>query len=172
MDFSITNRPLTVQSITAYQKSEGEKIPFVVAGLHICLPNTCREDVAKIVKDNFRSEKDRVLEKGVKYYVLMKGITMEVAERAINRLKVKLGFISRNSRCLKDTDGIQAAAYLFGTSRITKRLECKYIDLASDLNFVSKERHGQIFGLKEYLKSAITPKADNHPDGSKVNIFA
>jgi hypothetical protein len=172
MDFSIANRPLLVQSITAFQKSEGEKIPFVVAGLHICLPNTRQEDVARIVKDNFRSEKDRVLEKDVKYYVLMEDTTIEAAVRAINRLKVKLGFISKIFRCLKDTKGIQAAAYLFGTSRTTKRLECKYIDLAPDLNFARKENHSQTFDLKEYLKHAIASNADNHPDDSTVNIFA
>jgi hypothetical protein len=172
MDFSVTNRSIPTQSITAYQKSEGEKIPFVMAGLNICLPNTSQEEVAKIVKDNFRSEKDRVLEKDAKYFILMKGTTIEAGERALNRLKAKLGFISRNFRCLKDSKPIQADAYILGTSRKAKKHKCKYVDLTPVLNFVSKETHRQTFGFKEYLKYSIAPKGANHSDDSTVNILA
>jgi hypothetical protein len=172
MDFSVTSRPLLTQAITAYEKYEGNKIPFAVAELNICLPNTSKEEVDKIVKDNFRGEKDRILKKNGKYYILMKGTTIKVAERAVNRLKAKLGLISRNLRCLKNTKRIQASAFILGTSMVTKSFEFKYVDLAPYLNFVSKKTHSIPFGFKEYLKCSETPKGDNHPDNPMVNILA
>ncbi len=172
MDFSVTSRPMLTQAIMAHQKSEGNVVPFAVAQLNICLPNTSKKEVNRIIEDNFRGEKDRVLKKDSKYYIIMKGTTIKVAERAVNRLKAKLGLISRNFRCLKGTKRIQASAFILGTSRITKGFECKYVDLAPHLNFVTKRTHSMPFGFKEYLKCSETPKADNHPDNPMVNILA
>ena len=173
MDFSVTSRPTLTQAITAYRKSEGNKIPFAVAELNICLPNTSKKEVDKIVEDNFRGGKDRILKKDGKYYILMKGTTIKVAERAVNRLKAKLlGLISRNLRCLKNTKRIQASAFILGTSMITKSFQIKYVDLAPHLNFVSKRTHSMPFGFKEYLKCSETPKGDNNPVNPMVNILA
>jgi len=126
----------------------------------------------RIIEDNFRGEKDRILKKDSKYYILMKGTTIKAAERAVNRLKAKLGFISRSFLCLKATKPIQASAFVLGTSAITKRLEFKYVDLIPHLNFVSKRTHSLPFCFKEYLKCSETPKADNHPDSFILNILA
>jgi hypothetical protein len=172
MDFSVTNRPILTKAITAHQKSEGNVVPFAVAVLKICLPNTNKKEVNKIVEDNFRGEKDRVLKKDSKYYILMQGTTIKVAERAVNRLKAKLGLLSRNLRCLKSTKRIQASAFILGTNRITKRFEFKYVDLAPHLNFVSERTRSMPFGFEEYLKCSETPKADNHPDSFIINILA
>lgn len=173
MDYSVTIRPILTQAITAHQKSEDNVVPFAVAELNICLPNTSKEEVDKIVKDNFRGEKDRVLKKDSKYCILMKGTTIKVAESAVNRLKAKLlGLISRNSPCLKYTKRIQASAFILGTGRITKRFEFKYVDWAPLLNFVTKRTHSIPFGFEDYLKCSETPKADNHPDRSIISILA
>ncbi len=173
MDFSVTNRPILPQAITAYQKSEGTKIPFAIAVLNVCLPNTSKKELNKIVEDNFRGGKDRILKIDGKYYIIMKGTTIKVAERAVNRLKAKLlGIISRNLWCFKNTKRIQASAFILGTSMITKSFEFKYVDLAPHLNFVSKRTHSMSLDLMEYLKCSATPKADNHLKNPTVNILA
>ncbi|MGD9226647.1 MAG: hypothetical protein PVF26_09120 [Desulfobacterales bacterium] len=172
MNFLVTNRPMASQAITAHQKSEANVVPFAAALLHICLPNTSEKEVDKIVKDNFRGEKDRVLKKDSKYYILMKGTTIEVAERAVNRLKAKLGLIGRNFRCLKSTKRIQASAFILGTSGITKRFEFKYVDLAPHLNFVAKRTQSMPSGFEEYLKCSEKPTADNHRESSFISILA
>jgi hypothetical protein len=172
MNYSVTNVSILTQAITAHQESERNKIPFAVAELNICLPNISKKEVDQFVKDNFRGGKDRILKKDGTYYILMKGTSIEVAERAVNRLKAKLSFISRNLRCLEDTKRNQAAVFILGTSRITKRFECKYVDLAPGLNFVSERTRSMPFGFEEYLKCSETPKADNHPESSFISILA
>jgi hypothetical protein len=172
MDFSVTSRPIFTQAITAYRKSEGNNIPFAVAELNIFLPNISKKEINKIVEDNFRGGKNRIVKKDGKYYILMKGLTTKVAERVVNRLKAKLGPVSRNLRCLKNTKRIQASAFILGTSMTTKNFEFKYVDLAPHLNFVSERTRSMPFGFEEYLKCSETPKADNHPDSFIINILA
>jgi hypothetical protein len=172
MDIFFTNKPMLAQAITAYQNFENNVAPFALAVLNICLPNATKREVDKIVENNFRDEKDQILMKNGKYYILMKDTTIKAAERAVNRLKAKLGLISRNLRCLKNTKRIQASAFILGTSMVTKSFEFKYVDLAPYLNFVSKKTHSIPFGFKEYLKCSATPKVDNHPDNPMVNIIA
>jgi hypothetical protein len=172
MDFSVTNRSMLSQAITAYKKSEGSVAPFAIAELNICLPNTRKEEVDKIVKNNFRGEKDRVIKKDSKYYILMQGTTIKVAERAVNRLKAKLDLISKNFRCSKTTKCIQASAFILGTSNITKRIKFKYVNLVPHFNFVAKRKHSMPHCLEQYLKYSETQKVDNHPDIYILNILA
>jgi hypothetical protein len=172
MDFSVTSRPIFTQAITAYRKSEGNNIPFAVAGLNIFLPNTSKKEINKIVEDNFRGGKNRIVKKDGKYYILMKGLTTKVAERVVNRLKAKLGPVSRNLRCLKNTKRIQASAFILGTSMTTKSFEFKYVDLASHLNFISNRTRSMPLDFMEYLKYSDTQKADNNLGTPMVNILA
>ena len=163
---------MLAQAITAYQNFENNVAPFALAVLNICLPNATKREVDKIVENNFRGEDDRVLKRDSKYYILMNGSTIEVAERAVNRLKSKFGFISRNFCYLKDTRRIQATAFILGIRRITKSFECKYVDLTTGLNLSNKETHNVKSDFKEYMKCSILRKADNHSDEFIVNIIA
>jgi len=171
MDIFSTNKPMLAQAITAYQNFENNVAPFALAVLNICLPNTTKREVEKIVENNFRGENDQILMKNGKYYILMKDTTIKAAERAVNRLKSKFGFINKNFCCLKDTKLIQAAAFILGKRRITKSFECKYVDLTIGLNFVSKGTHNMKAGFKEYLKCSETPNAENHPENFFINIL-
>ncbi len=171
MDFSITNTPILAQTITAYQKPDKNEISFAIVGLNICLPNTSKKEMSQLVKDNFRSGKDRILKKGSEYYILMKDTSVEVAERAVNRLKAKLSFMSRNFWCSEGTKCIQAAAFILGTSKITKKIKYTYVDLTPASNFKLK-RTPMTFGLKKYLSYSVTSKAYNHQTNSIINVVA
>ena len=171
MDIFFTNKPMLAQAITAYQNFENNVAPFALAVLNICLPNATKREVDKIVENNFRDEKDQILMKNGKYYILMKDTTIKAAERAVNRLKANLGIVSGNFRSLKDIKLIQAAAFILGTRRIKKNFECKYVDLTLGLNFVSKGTHNRQSGFKEYLKCSETPKAENHPENYSISIL-
>ncbi|MGD2023218.1 MAG: hypothetical protein PVI18_08575 [Desulfobacterales bacterium] len=169
MDFLLTDRRLFAK-IAEYQKYERNKILFAIVGLNICLPNISKKEVDQLIKDNFRGGKDLTIMKGGKYYILMKDTSVEVAERAVNRLKTKLSFISINFRCLKDSKRFQAAAFILGTSRIKRIIKCKHVDLTSTSNFSSKQTPIMNFGLKEYLKCSVITNSYNHLNNSLVNI--
>ena len=96
MDISVTNNSILTQAPKAYNNFESCQIPFAAVKLNICLQNTSKKEIDEIVEDNFRSEKDLIFKEDKNYFILMKRTTIEAAQRAVNRLKAKIGRITRN----------------------------------------------------------------------------
>ena len=122
MDISVTNNNILTQATKAYNNFESCQIPFAAVKLNVCMQNTSKKQIDEIVEDNFRSEKDLILKKDKNYFILMKRTTIEAAERAVNRLKSKIGHITRNCESLKDNNHNHASAYILALSEEQK--EC------------------------------------------------
>ena len=135
-------------------------------------PNTSKKEIDEIVEDNFRSEKDLISKEDKNYFILMKRTTIEAAERAVNRLKAKIGHITRNCESLKDISPNHASAYIFGSIKGTKKMHIKYLDLNPNINKKSFDRKvPQIaFAYGEYLKCCELPKTEQLKINQMINI--
>jgi hypothetical protein len=170
MDFSITNTHFLPQAIKAYHNFESCQIPFTAVKLNICFQNTSKKEIDEIVEDNFRSEKDLILKEDKNYFILMKRTTIEAGERAVNRLKAKIGYITRNCESLRDINHNHASAYIFGFSRGTKKMHSKYLDLNPHLNSFDRKIHKMPLGYGEYLRWLEIPKTENLKINKMINV--
>jgi uncharacterized protein YdaT len=170
MDISVTNKNILTQATKAYNNFESCQIPFAAVKLNVWLQNTSRTEMDTIVEDNFRSEKDLIFKEDKNYIILMKRTTIEAAERAVNRLKAKIGHITRNCESLKDNNHNHASAYIFGSIRGTKRMHIKYLDLTPNLNTFDRKTHKITFGYGEYLRWFELPKTESLKINQMVNV--
>jgi uncharacterized protein YdaT len=172
MDISVTHNSILTQATKAYNNFESCQIPFAAVKLNICFQNTSKKEIDEIVEDNFRSEKDLILKEDKNYFILMKRTTIEAAERAVNRLKAKIGYITRNCESLKDINDNHASAYIFGSIRGTKRMHIKYLDLNPNLNSFDRKTHKIQFGYGEYLRWFELPKTESLKINQMINVVA
>lgn len=170
MDISVTNNSILTQATKAYNNFESCQIPFAAVKLNICFQNTSKKEIDEIVEDNFRSEKDLISKEDENYLILMKRTTIEAAERAVNRLKAKIGYITRNCENLKDNSYVHASAYIFGSTRGTKRMHIKYLDLTPNLNSFDRKTHKLPFGYGEYLRWFELPKTESSKINQMINV--
>jgi hypothetical protein len=152
MDISGTNKHILPQAIKTYNNFESCQIPFAAVKLNVCLQNTSKKVIDKIIEENFRGEKDLIFKEDKSYIILMKRTTIEAAERAVKRLKAKIGYIASNCESLKDISHNHASAFIFGSIRGTKRMHTKYLDLNPNLNSFDIETHKIPFGYGEYSR--------------------
>ena len=170
MDFSVSNNILT-QAAKAYHNFERCQIPFAAVKLNICLQNTGKKQIDEIVEDNFRNEKDLIFKKDKDYIILMKTTTIEAAERAVSRLKAKLGHMTGNRGNSNDNSHIHASATIFGSSRESKRIAVKYLDLRPDLNTCERKNPGMKLGYVEYVKWFESSKPGSPKINQMVNVL-
>jgi len=170
MDISVTNNSILTQATKAYNNFESCQIPFAAVKLNVYLQNISKKEIDVIVEDNFRSEKDLIFKEDKNYIILMKRTTIEAAERAVNRLKYEIGYITRNCESLKDNKHNQASAYIFGSIGGTKRMHVKYLDLIPKLNSFDRKTYKITFGYDEYLKCCELSKAENLKIFQMINL--
>ena len=169
MDMLVTGNPLYAQATRAYEDFEKRKIPFAAVKLNISLQTTASKEVDALVEDNFRSEKDLIFINADGYIILMKDTTMEAAERALNRLKDRLGFLTRGGDGFKDNKRIHASAYILGSCQATKSIQTKYLDLSPHLNFKNSTDTLQ-FNFKEYLRWLESSKNTDSQANQGIDI--
>ena len=170
MDISATNNNTLTQAPKTYNDFKGSQIPFVAVKLNVWLEHIGEKEIDTIIENNFRSEKDLIFKEDENYIILMKKTTFESAERAVNRLKFEIGCITRSCENLKHNEHNQSSAYIFGSSKGTKRMQIKYLDLIPDLNSFERNTHKFTFGYGEYLKCCKLPKAENLKINQMINV--
>ena len=170
MDITGTNNNILIQAPKAYNNFESCQIPFAAVKLNVCLQNISKKAIDKIIEDNFRSEKDLIFKEDKNYIILMKRTTIEAAERAVNRLKAKIDYITRNCERLKDNNQNHASAYIFGSIRGTKRMHIKYLELNPNLNFFDRKIYKIPFGYGEYLRWLQLPKTESLKVHQMINV--
>jgi hypothetical protein len=170
MDISFTNNSLLTQARKAYNNFEGCQIPFAAVKLNVRLQDFSKKEIDRIVEDNFRNEKDLIFKEAKNYVILMKGTTIEEAERAVIRLKGEIGCETRTCIGLKDNLHYKASAFIFGSIEGTKRLQVKYIDLIPDKNCFDRNTHKTSFGFGEYLKFCELPETENLKINQMINL--
>ncbi len=172
MDISVTYNNLSTQATTAYYNFKSCQIPFAAVKLNVCLQNISKKEIDEIIEDNFRSEKDLIFKEDQKYFILMERTTIEAAERAVGRLKAKMGHIIRNCENLEDNSHNHATAYIFGSSKGTKRIHIKYLDLNFNFNSFNRKNPNITFGYGEYLKWLQSPKTESLKINQRINVVA
>ena len=100
----------------------------------------------------------------------MKRTTIEAAERAVNRLKAKIGHITRNCESLTDNNHNHASAYIFGSIRGTKRMHIKYLDLSPKLNSFDRKIYKMPLGYGEYLRWFELLKTESLKINQMINV--
>jgi uncharacterized protein YdaT len=170
MNISGANNQILTQATKAYNNFESFQIPFAAVKLNVCLQNSGKKEIDELIEDNFRSEKDLLFKKDKNYFILMQRTSIEAAERAVNRLKAKIGQITRNCESLKDHNHNHAAAYILGSIRGTKRMHIKYIDLNPNFNSFDRKTHKIPFGYSEYLRWLQVPKTESLKINQMINI--
>lgn len=171
MNIAVTNNSILTEATKAYSNFESCQIPFAAVKLNICLQNTSKKELDEIVEDNFRSEKDTIFKEKGKYIILMKRTTIEAAERAVNRLKAKVGHIlTRNRENLKDNRYVHASAYIYGTSRAINKMRIKYLDLSPAISSFARENIKMPLDYSEYLRWFELPKTENHIINNMINV--
>lgn len=173
MDISVINNAILTRASTAYNNFQSGGIPFAAVKLNVCLQNTSKKELDEIVEDNFRSEKDLIFKEDKNYIILMNRTTIEAAEKAVNRLKAKVGhIIARNCENLKGNSHFHASAYIFGSSKATKKVHMRYLDLNPNLNSFDRKTHKMPLGYGEYLRLFELPKSESFKIKNKVNVVA
>jgi hypothetical protein len=170
MNISVTHNSILTQATKAYNNFESHQIPFAAVKLNVCLQNTTQKEIDEIVEDNFRNEKDLIFKKDENYFILMQRTTIEAAESAVNRLKAKMGHITRNCKNLKDNSYAHASAYIFGSIKGTKKMHIKYLDLNTTLNSFDRKIHKMPFGYGEYLRWFELPKTESLKINQMINV--
>jgi hypothetical protein len=170
MEITVTNNKILTHTTKAYKNFESGQIPFAAVKLNVRLQNANPKKINEIIEDNFRSEKDLIFKQDKNYFILMKRTTIEAAERAVNRLKGKIGHIIKNCESLNDKNHNHASAYIFGASAGTKRMHIKHIDLNLNLNDFDKKTHKVPSGYGEYLRWLQFPKTERLKINQSINI--
>lgn len=152
MNFPITQNYIQAQAKAAYQNFDGRNSPFAAIRLNIALGNRHRNDVDEIVEDNFRSETDLIFKNDGAYLILMQDTTLEAAERATKRLKFSLDLSDDEFINTTNHGQNHASAHILGSSRGTKRLVMKYIDLSAPIGFKAEKNTAVKSNLHEYRK--------------------
>ena len=169
MNYPITQNQALDQAMRAYQNFERRRIPFAAIKLDIAMQQRNKQVCDEIIEDNYRSENDVILKKSDAYVILMRDTTLEVAESATQRLKARLGQLRNFSNTPKPGNPIQASAYILGSSKGTRRLLMRYVDLSPELNYKP-----QAIILKPsfsgYLKWLNAPEEENDQIRQRINI--
>ena len=169
MNFPITQNQALDQATRAYQDFERRQIPFAAIKLNIAAQQQNKKVYDEIVEDNYRSEKDVILKKSNAYVILMRDTTLEVAESATQRLKARLGRLINYSNNSKQSNPIQASAYILGSSKGTLRLLMRYLDLSPELNYKPQANILKP-SFSEYLKWLNAPEKENDQIRQRINI--
>ena len=101
----------------------------------------------------------------------MKSTTIEAAERAVNRLKAKIArLLTRNRGNLKDNRYAQAAAYIYGSSRVINKMRIKYLDLSPAISSFDRKNFKMPLDYGEYLRWFDLPKTENLKINTMINV--
>jgi len=144
-------------------------LPFAAARLTISLRHTAKEEIDEVVEDNFRNEKDVVINKDQGYIVLMRDTTIEAAESAVKRLKNRLEQLARYSNRFKKFGQVRGSAYILGPDKKNNRLQARFLDLGSQPD-CRKSGGPAEFGLDGYLRWLDPSQARFMSSSPKVNI--
>lgn len=166
MNFPITSKRIFAQAERAIENFERHEIPFAAVKLNIFIQNADKKEIDEMVEENFRTEKDLILNNHRAYIILMHDTTIEAAESAVKRLKIRIDLLNQYGRRLKDMNQVHATAYIIGSKKGTSKLQVRYLDLSSQLNF-KKSVDNWKFSLNEYLRWLEIPQ-NNH--SSAINI--
>ena len=173
MNITVIDNSILAQATKAYTNFEKCQIPFAAVKLNICLQNTGKEEIDEIVEDNFRSEKDTIFKQNGKYLILMNRTTIEAAERAVNRLRTKVGhIINNNCGNLKDNRNVHASAYIYGSSRTINKMRIKYLDLSPAISSFDRKNVKLPLDYSEYLRWFDLPKTDHLKIKKMINVVA
>lgn len=170
MEISGAHSQILTQATKAYHDFKNWQVPFAAVKLNVCLQNATKNEIDELIEDNFRSEKDLLFKKDKNYFILMQGTSIEAAERAVNRLKAKIGDITKNGELLKDNPHNHAAAYILGSIRGTNRMHIKYLDLNPNLNSFDRKTRKIPSGYAEYLRWLQVPKTENLKIKQMINV--
>ena len=170
MDISGANNQILTHATKAYKDFKNRQIPFAAVKLDVCIQNIGKTEIDKLIEDNFRSEKDLLFRRDENYFILMQRTSIEAAERAVNRLKVKIGHIAKNCESLKHNNQNHAAAYILGSSGGNKRMHIKYLDLNPCFNSFDIKTHKIPSGYGEYLRWLQLPKTESLKRNQMVNV--
>jgi hypothetical protein len=157
------------QPALAHEDFDQANLPFSAAKLTISLNSTTKKKIDEIVEDNFRNEKDVVINKNQGYIVLMRDTTIEAAESAVNRLKNRLSQLARYSNRLKKFGQVQGSAYILGPDKKTSKLQARFLDFGPEHDS-RKNSDAAEFGIEEYLKWIEIPKPREAYGNPTVNI--
>jgi len=169
MNFPITHNQALNQATQAYQNFERGRIPFAAIKLNISMQKGNEQQCDQIVEDNYRSEKDVIYKKSDAYVILMQDTTLEAAETATQRLKVRLGQLNHVSNRFDNINAIQASAYILGPGKGTRGLFMRYLDLSSQPN---GRRQVDILqpSFQEYIKWLNAPGQNDDHIMPRINI--
>ena len=160
MDIPITNKNVLIQATKAHNNFKDRQIPFAAVKLDVWLQNISKKEIDTFVENNFRSEKDSIFKKNTNYLILMKRTTFEEAQRAVFRLKTELGCIAKKYDNLKNKKHYRASASIFGTTKGTKRMQVKHLNLIPDSDSFDRNILKMSFGYDEYIKCCELPGAE------------
>jgi hypothetical protein len=171
MDFPVTKNSLT-RAAEAHPNYERCQTPFAAVRINICLPNTGKKQIDEIVEDNFRNENDLIFKEDKDYLIFMQTTPIEAAERAVSRLKAKLGRMTGSRGNSTDNSHIHASAYIFGSSGGSNRIAVRYLDLSPDINTCERKNHAMKLGYGEYVKWFESLKPGSPKISKMVNVLA
>jgi len=166
MNFPVTSKHIFSQVRRAIENFERREISFAAVKLNISMQITNKKEIDEMVEENFRSEKDLILNNQRAYIILMHDTTIEAAESAVKRLKIRLDLLNPYGRRLKDINQVHATAYIIGSKKGTPKLQIRYLDLSSQLNFKKRVDNLKL-SFNEYLRWLEIPKNN---DSLAINI--
>jgi hypothetical protein len=168
MDCSTINKEFLVYTKEAVHKYENLQIPFTAVKICIRGFGADREEIDKIVCDNFRSDKDIILRSKNDYAILMQNTSIEDAEAVTHRLRGRLSRLTPDFNQRDTISPIGATAWIYGAGQKTKALHFRYLDLIHARCHKKAETNwpGQV---GEYLKWKEHSRAKNYkPFHAKV----
>ena len=166
MNFPVPHSyPLT----RAYVDFERQSIPFAAIKLNISVQNWNKQECDEIIEDNYRSDNDVVFKNQDEYVILMQDTTLEVAEAATYRLKMRFGQLIPFSKKIGDINSIQASAHILGSSKGTGKLLVRYLDLSPQYHFKKQTANIQPYS-NEYLKLQDGPRNINKQFNQRINL--
>ena len=166
----MTQNDILAQAHTAYRNFDDRETPFAAIRLNIALRNRRRNEIDEIVEDNFRSKTDFIFKNDDAYLILMQDTTLEVAERATKRLKFSLDLSNDDFRNSTDPRRHRAFAHILGSSRETKSLEMRYIDLSAAVGFNTNKNTAVKSNFHKYLKWLNFSLGNGSPTHQKINL--
>ena len=149
MGFSTDSESFLINSKEAYNKFQKHQIPFAAVKLYISGAEGTKDKVDRIIKNNFRTDKDFVLKTTDNYSILMQQTSINSAKLVISRISKKLSQLKNETNNISQK--LKAHACIYAANEKNDKLQLKYIDLInpSVRNCDSDNYRDRI---KEYLK--------------------
>jgi hypothetical protein len=169
MNYPISQNQALNHATQAYQNFERRRIPFAAVKLKIAAQQQNKNAYDEIVEDNYRREKDVIYNKDGAYVILMQDTTLEIAESATQRLKTKLGHLRSDVQNAEKSRPIQASAYILGSSKGSRGLVMRYLDLSPDPHQKPKVDVSQP-SFNEYFRWLNAPEEDSNRSRHRISI--